>query len=99
MARQTPQSVGMHCRRTNPHPVRERWRLFANRESVEERMTSAALIEDQHVAFAVEMADVARTVLRENDMARVDVSAVSYTHLDVYKRQISGCLEIVPAFL
>ena len=74
MARQTPQSVGMHCRRTNPHPVRERWRLFANRESVEERMTSAALIEDQHVAFAVEMADVARTVLRENDMARVDVS-------------------------
>ena len=37
-------------------------------------MTSAALIEDQHVAFAVELADVARTVLRENDMARVDVS-------------------------
>ena len=37
-------------------------------------MTSAALIEDQHVAFAVELADVARTVLRENDVARVDVS-------------------------
>ena len=37
-------------------------------------MTSAALIEDQHVAFAAELADVARTVLRENDMARVDVS-------------------------
>lgn len=37
-------------------------------------MTSAALIEEQHVAFAVELADVARTVLRENGMARVDVS-------------------------
>lgn len=37
-------------------------------------MTNAALIEDQHVAFAVELADVARTVLRENDMARVDVT-------------------------
>ena len=37
-------------------------------------MTSAALIDDQHVAFAVELADVARTVLRENDMARVDVT-------------------------
>ena len=37
-------------------------------------MTSATVIEDQHVAFAVELADVARAVLRENDMARVDVS-------------------------
>ena len=44
------------------------------RESVEERMTSAALIEDKHVAFAVELADVARAVLRENRMARIDVS-------------------------
>jgi inositol-phosphate phosphatase/L-galactose 1-phosphate phosphatase/histidinol-phosphatase len=44
------------------------------RESVKQRMTSAALIEDKHVAFAVELADVARAVLRENRLARVDVS-------------------------
>ncbi|MBP1871722.1 histidinol phosphatase-like enzyme (inositol monophosphatase family) [Ensifer adhaerens] len=37
-------------------------------------MTSAALIEDKHVAFAVELADIARAVLRENRLARVDVS-------------------------
>jgi len=54
--------------------VQERWRLSENRESVEERMTSAALIEDQHVAFAIELANVARSVLSENDMAHVDVS-------------------------
>lgn len=48
--------------------------VLKRRESVEQRMTSAAPIDDQHVAFAVELADVARTVLRENDMARVDVS-------------------------
>lgn len=44
------------------------------RESVEERMTSAAIILDEHVAFAVELADIARAVLRENDVARIDVS-------------------------
>ncbi|NVD40427.1 inositol monophosphatase [Ensifer sp. HO-A22] len=37
-------------------------------------MTSAALIEDKHVAFAAELADVARAVLKENRMSRVDVS-------------------------
>lgn len=45
-----------------------------SRESVEERMTSAAIIQDEHVAFAVELADVARAVLRENDVARINVS-------------------------
>ncbi|MGQ3214542.1 MAG: inositol monophosphatase family protein [Shinella sp.] len=37
-------------------------------------MINAAPIADQHVAFAVELAEVARAVLRENDLARVDVS-------------------------
>ena len=45
-----------------------------SRESIDARMTSSTLIEDQHVAFAAEMADVARAVLRENEAVRFDVS-------------------------
>ncbi|NRQ16656.1 Histidinol-phosphatase [Ensifer sesbaniae] len=45
-----------------------------NRESVDARMSSTPLIEGQYVAFAAELADVARAVLRENGAVRFDAS-------------------------
>ncbi|MGO4625097.1 inositol monophosphatase family protein [Ensifer sp. 2YAB10] len=72
--KQTLQSVGSTVRRTNSQVLAGTMSAAKNRESVKAGMTRVPPIAEEHVAFAAELADCARTVLREHDAVRVDVS-------------------------